>query len=91
MRMVGPGDPEGAHEFIMIAGRCGRKRYERYRMQLAPVTIRHNRGHSKGARLLLAAALRWGRSSLRRWAYRVELSLLLVVQRGVEVLKVRAN
>jgi len=29
MRMVGPGDPEEAHEVIMIAGRCGRERYER--------------------------------------------------------------
>ena len=29
MRMVGPGDPEEAHEVIMIAGRCGRELYER--------------------------------------------------------------
>src|SRR5262249_16212838 len=51
------------------------------------------RSYSNGVRLLLAATLtlRWGRCGLRRWAYRVELSLLLVAQRGVEVLKVRAN
>jgi hypothetical protein len=30
MRMVGPGGPEEAHEVIMIAGRCRRKRYERW-------------------------------------------------------------
>src|SRR6516164_2447877 len=44
-------------------------------------------------RLLLAAALTllWRRSSLGRRAHRVELRLLLVAQRGVEVAEVRAN
>jgi hypothetical protein len=47
----------------------------------------------KAVRLLLAATLPllWRRSSLGRWAYRVELCLLLVAQGGVEVLKIRAN
>src|SRR6516225_1285512 len=41
--------------------------------------------------LLLAAAVTLRRSSLRRWANRIEPRLLLVAQRGVEVLKVRTN
>ena len=72
------------------------RRFHRRQHLGRPVSHHPNRGNRRRSNggfgyCWAALTLLWRRSSLRRWAHRIEPRLLLVAQRGVEVLQVRPN